>query len=197
MSDTGETVPPSETNTTVPTESDDPGDDQQDNQNEDGYDNGYYDVEGEEEETPISLEELRRYMQDPATDWGTKDSRLRQFIAYHDLTPLSCISLPSSNGAPAIWENIKTARQNASGDLRILFDEFIGLFDGVDADAMFAELEAISVDPSIEEQYKVYDKYGFNYDAIADQIAELSVRYKVDGDESAVCIYDIDYSLPE
>ena len=88
-------------------------------------DGGYYGVEGEEEETPISLEELQAYMQDPATAWGIKYYRLEQFIAYHDPTPLSCVDI--SSDSDNAWESLKTTRQNASGDLRIFLDEFIGL----------------------------------------------------------------------
>ena len=74
----------------------------------------------------------------------------------------------------------------------------LGLFDGVDADAMFAELEAISVDSGDEEEYdEVYDKYGLNYDTIVEQANELSVRHKTKESSIDVCIYDIDYSLPE
>lgn len=156
-------------------------------------------------------EELQAYMLEDHT-WAAKTAELGRFISDHNLQPVSCGNLPGPvqlgdsdinvNVTPN-WEALQNARQDASGDLRAFYDAWLGLYDGVDAVAMFEEVNAgilTSKDPSEDHDQitsRVYREYGLDSDAIDNQIAEATVRYKIVPSDDQICSYDIDYNLPE
>ena len=159
-----------------------------------------------------AAEELQTYMLEDHT-WAAKTAELGRFISDYNLQPVSCGDLPDpvlqpgdsdvNVNATPYWEALQNARQNASGDLRAFYDVWLGLFDGVDAVALFEEVNVeilISKDRSEDHDQitsRVYREYGLDLDAINNQIAEATVRYKIDPSGDQVCSYDIDYTLPE
>ena len=147
-------------------------------------------------------EVLQNYLRTSEDSWGEKYRALEQYISENNISSTSCVSdylgdgwIGAAESRVDAWGLSKKAQQSAEGQLKLYLDGFIGLFDGIDAEAYFAELDAITATgtPGVEQQLDIVLTYGLGN--VNESVSELEVRHKVVNTIDDLCAYDINYSL--